>query len=140
MSGLPTGTVTFLFADVEASTRMARVSGEHYVEDLAQQRGRLHEAFAACGGMELPSDGDGFFVVFGSARDAVSAARAAQAAAAEGWIRFRMGLHTGEAQPTADGYIGLDVHRAARIAAVGHGGQVLLSRSTRELVDADVRE
>src|SRR4029079_731871 len=92
------------------------------------------------GGVEVDTQGDAFFVAFASASNAVAAAAECQRALAEGPIRVRMGLHTGEPRLTDEGYVGLDVHKGARIAAVGYGGQVLLSHATRALVDADVRD
>ncbi|MEN3340840.1 MAG: hypothetical protein V7644_244 [Actinomycetota bacterium] len=137
---LPAGTVTFLFSDVAGSTALLHEHGDDYAELLAAHRLSLRAAFARHGGVEVDTQGDAFFVAFASARAAVAAAGDAQQALAPGPIRVRIGLHTGEAQVTDEGYVGLDVHRAARIAAAGHGGQVLLSRPTRELVDAEVRD
>jgi hypothetical protein len=97
----------------------------------------LRDAFERHGGVEVDTQGDAFFVAFGRAKDALAAAEEAQAGLAEGPIRVRMGLHTGEPLVTDEGYVGLDVHRAARIAAVGHGGQVLVSQSTCELLGPD---
>ena len=133
---LPTGTVTFLFTDIEGSTRLLHELGDAYVEALGEHRRVLRRAFGRHGGVEVDTQGDAFFVAFARASDAVAAASAAQSALA-GPIRVRMGLHTGEPVITNEGYVGIDVHRAARIAAVGHGGQVLVSQSTRELVAAD---
>jgi predicted ATPase len=137
MDRLPTGTVTFVFTDIEGSTRLLQELGDRYADALAEHRRLLRETFARHGGVEVDSQGDAFFVTFGSARGAVEAALEAQQAVA-GPVRIRIGLHTGEAQLTHDGYIGIDVHRAARIAAAAHGGQVLVSQSTRELIDANV--
>jgi predicted ATPase len=134
---LPTGTVTFLFTDIEGSTRLLRDLGDAYANALAEHRRLLRDAFAAHGGVEVDTQGDAFFVAFARAAEAVAAAREGQAALGSGAIRVRMGLHTGEPLVTDEGYVGLDVHRAARIAAVGHGGQVLLSQSTRELLGQD---
>src|ERR671933_2210414 len=133
MSALPTGTVTFLFTDIEGSTRLLHELGDRYAEVLAKHRRGLREAFARHGGVEVDTQGDAFFVAFGRASDALAAARDAQSALI-GPIRVRIGVHTGEPVVTDEGYIGIDVHRAARIAAVGHGGQILVSQSTRELV------
>src|SRR6266581_729962 len=141
MHHLPMGTVTLLFTDIEGSTRLLKQVGEHYPDVLAQCRHLLHTAFHACGGQEVDTQGDAFFVAFARATDAVSAVVAAQRAlVAHAWpngvtVRVRMGLHTGEPQLSAEGYIGLDVHRAARIMSAGHGGQVLLSQTTRDLVE-----
>jgi adenylate/guanylate cyclase family protein/AAA domain-containing protein len=135
---LPSGTVTFLFTDVEGSTRLLSELGGAYAGALAEHRRILRDAFSRHGGVEVDTQGDAFFVSFASAREAVAAAREAQAALEGGPIRVRIGLHTGEATVTDEGYVGIDVHRAARIAAAGHGGQVLLSQSTRDLIDGDV--
>src|SRR5690242_10901385 len=137
---LPTGVVTLLFTDVEGSTRLLQDLGDGYSEALHEHRRRLRAAFAAHDGVEVDTQGDAFFVAFGRASDAVAAAADGQRALAGGPIRVRMGLHTGEPRLTDEGYVGLDVHRGARIAAVGHGGQVLLSSTTRAVVDAEVRD
>lgn len=134
MSDLPAGTVTFLFTDIEGSTRLLHELGDAYAHALAEHRRVLREAFARYGGVEVDTQGDAFFVAFTRAKDAVAAAADAQRALQTGRLRVRMGLHTGEPLLTDDGYVGIDVHRAARIAAVGHGGQVLMSQSTRDLV------
>jgi predicted ATPase len=139
VSGLPTGVVTLLFTDVEGSTRLLHELGDDYGEALHEHRRRLRAAFAEHEGVEVDTQGDAFFVAFARASNAVAAAADCQRALAGGPIRVRMGLHTGEPRLTEEGYIGLDVHKGARIAAVGHGGQVLLSQTTRALVDADVR-
>ena len=133
---LPTGTVTFLFTDVEGSTRLLRTVGvERYAEALAEHRRLLRQAFGSHGGVEVDTQGDAFFVGFPTAAGAVAAARAAQEALAPGPITVRMGLHTGTATVTSEGYVGIDVHRGARVAALAHGGQVLLSAQTAALVD-----
>ena len=137
---LPTGVVTLLFTDVEGSTRLLHSLGDDYGEALQEHRRRLRAAFAEHEGVEVDTQGDAFFVAFAGASNAVAAAAACQRALADGPIRVRMGLHTGEPRLTEEGYVGLDVHKGARIAAVGHGGQVLLSQTTRVLVDADVRD
>ena len=137
MRELPSGTVTFLFTDIEGSTKLLHELGDAYAEALAEHRRGLRAAFEAHGGVEVDTQGDAFFVAFARARDALAAAREGQQALADGPIRVRMGLHTGEPIVTEEGYVGIDVHRAARIAAVGHGGQVLVSQSTRELAGAD---
>jgi predicted ATPase/class 3 adenylate cyclase len=137
---LPTGVVTLLFTDVEGSTRLLQELGDGYGEALQEHRRRLRAAFAAHGGIEVDTQGDAFFVAFARASDAVAAAEEAQRALADGPISVRMGLHTGEPRLSEEGYVGLDVHRGARIAAVGHGGQVLLSGTTRSLVDTRVRD
>jgi predicted ATPase len=133
---LPSGTVTFLFTDIEGSTRLLHELGDTYADVLRKHRRVLREAFARHGGVEVDTQGDAFFVAFGRASDALAAAREAQAVLS-GPIRVRMGVHTGEPLVTDEGYVGVDVHRAARIAAAGHGGQVLVSQSTRQLVGAD---
>ena len=137
---LPTGVVTFLFTDVEGSTKLLHELGDAYADALHEHRRLLREAFAANNGAEVDTQGDAFFVAFGRASEAVAAAVDAQLALSGGPIRVRMGLHTGEPRLTDEGYVGLDVHKGARIAAVGHGGQVLLSQATRALVDADVHD
>ncbi len=136
-SDLPTGTVTFLFSDIEGSTRLLLERGDDYADMLAEHRRVLREAFARHGGVEMDTQGDASFVAFAKATDALAAASAAREALADGPIRVRMGLHTGEPTVTEEGYVGIDVHRAARIAAAGHGGQILLSQATRDLAGAD---
>ncbi len=136
---LPSGTVTFLFTDVEGSTRLLHELGaEAYAEALAEHRRVLREAFRAHGGVEVDTQGDVFFVAFPTAPGALDAAAAALDGLAGGPIQVRMGLHTGTPLLTEEGYVGEDVHKGARIAAAGHGGQVLLSRETREAADAEV--
>ncbi len=141
MPDLPTGTVTFLFSDIEGSTRLATEHAEAWPAILERHRELLRAAFEAAGGVEAGTEGDSFFVVFPGAPHAVTAAVDAQRAlAAEPWelgteVRVRMGVHTGEANFTAGTYAGLDVHRASRVASVAHGGQVLLSGATRALVE-----
>lgn len=133
---LPSGTVTFLFTDIEGSTRLLHELGaDAYATELTEHRRVLRAAFAAQGGVEVDTQGDAFFVAFTSAAAATAAARAAQEALASGPVRVRIGLHTGTPTPAEEGYVGADVHLGARIAAAGHGGQVLLSKATRELVD-----
>jgi class 3 adenylate cyclase len=120
---LPTGTVTFLFTDVEGSTALLHELGEApYERALAESRHVLREAFAGHGGVEVDTQGDAFFVAFARASHALAAAAGGQAALAAGPVRVRMGLHTGELLVTDEGYVGIDVHRAARIAAAAHGG------------------
>jgi predicted ATPase/class 3 adenylate cyclase len=137
MRELPSGTVTFLFTDIEGSTRLLHELGDAYAEALEEHRRALRAAFERHGGVEVDTQGDAFFVAFGRAKDAVAAAAEGRDALGAGPVRVRMGLHTGEPLLTEHGYVGIDVHRAARIAAVGHGSQILLSQSTRDLVGAD---
>jgi predicted ATPase/class 3 adenylate cyclase len=133
---LPSGTVTFLFTDVEGSTRLLHELGpETYATALDEHRRLLRGAFAGSGGVEVDTQGDALFVAFSTADGAATAALTANAALAAGPIRVRTGLHTGVATVTNEGYVGLDVHRAARIAALGHGGQILVSPTTAPLLD-----
>src|SRR6266702_3934647 len=138
---VPKGTITLLFTDIEGSTLLLQQLGEQYSRVLAECRQLLRTAFQRFEGYEVDTQGDACFFAFARATDAVSAAVAAQRAlASHAWpegaaVRVRVGLHTGEPQPTADGYVGLDVHLAARLVSVGHGGQVLLSQTTRHLVE-----
>jgi predicted ATPase/class 3 adenylate cyclase/Tfp pilus assembly protein PilF len=146
MPDLPTGTVTFLFSDIESSTRLLQQLGPRYAEALGAHQELLRTAFAAHQGREVGTQGDSFFVAFPRAGDALAAAAEAQRAlAAYPWaegatLRVRIGLHTGAPQLVGDHFIGLDVHRAARIAAAGHGGQVLLSEATRTLGQGELPE
>jgi len=139
MPELPSGTVTFLFTDIEGSTRLLQQLGSRYADVLAEERSLLRAAFQERDGREIDTAGDGLFVAFGRATQAVSAAAAAQRSiSTHPWpeglqVHVRMGLHTGEAVFSAGGYVGLDVHRAARICSAGHGGQILLSQTTRDL-------
>jgi predicted ATPase/class 3 adenylate cyclase len=141
MSELPTGTITLLFTDIEGSTRLLQQVGDRYVALLEECRHVLRTAFRQWHGQEVDTQGDAFFVVFARASDAVCAAAAIQRAlAAHSWpqdaaVRVRIGLHTGEPQRSAEGYVGLDVHHAARIMGAGHGGQILLSQATSALVE-----
>jgi predicted ATPase/class 3 adenylate cyclase len=141
MSDLPTGTVTLLFSDIEGSTRLVQQLGERYADVLAECRHLLRHLFVQYHGHEVDTQGDAFFIAFARATDALAAAAAIQGALAERtWpegiaVRVRIGLHTGEPKLTAEGYIGLDVHHAARIMSAGHGGQILLSPTTRQLVE-----
>jgi predicted ATPase len=134
---LPTGTVTFLFTDIEGSTRLLRELGEQYPDVLAEHNRLLRETFSRHGGLEVGTQGDSFFVAFADAGSAVAAAEEVQAALADGPVRVRIGIHTGEAVVTDEGYVGIDVHRAARIMSAGHGGQVLLSESTRQRLEGN---
>lgn len=140
MHPLPSGTITILFTDIEGSTRLLKEHGAtRYARLLTEHRRLLRKAFSAHGGIEVDSEGDAFFVSFSSASDAVAAAAEGQAALENGPIRVRMALHTGEPISTGEGYVGMDVHRAARICAAAHGGQVVLSATTRALLaDAEV--
>ena len=134
MRELPRGTVTFLFTDVEGSTKLLHELGaESYADALAGHRRALREAFSEHGGVEVDTQGDAFFVAFPTAPGALAAAQEAQAALS---IPVRMGLHTGTPLLTEEGYVGADVHRAARIAAAGHGRQILVSASTAALLEA----
>jgi predicted ATPase/class 3 adenylate cyclase len=132
---LPTGTVTLLFTDIEGSTRLLHELGDGYADVLAEHRRVLRDAFTRRGGVEVDTQGDAFFYVFARAGDAVAAAGEAQDALAGGPVRVRIGVHTGEPVVTDEGYVGADVHHAARIMSAGHGGQVLLSEATRQLLD-----
>jgi basic membrane lipoprotein Med (substrate-binding protein (PBP1-ABC) superfamily)/class 3 adenylate cyclase len=144
LTELPRGTVTFLFTDIEGSTRLERELREGYGEVLTEHQRLLRQSFERYAGHEIDTQGDSFFVVFPRARDAVSAAVDAQRAiASHPWpggsqVRVRMGMHTGEASFSNGRYFGLAVHRAARISAAGHGGQILLSSSTRDVVADDL--
>jgi len=141
MSELPTGTVTFYFSDIEGSTRLIQQLGDRYPEVLLAHHTIQREALRANGGHELRTEGDSFFIVFDSALHACAGAAAVQKALSEyawpdgGQVRVRIGLHTGEATLVGNEYLGIDVHRAARVAGAAHGGQVLLSETTHALVD-----
>jgi DNA-binding NarL/FixJ family response regulator/class 3 adenylate cyclase len=143
VSDLPVGIVALLFTDVEDSTRLVQELGDEYSAVMADHRRLVREAVADNGGHEIDCRGDEFFVAFASTRDAAHAAiEAQQALAAHDWptaspVRVRIGLHTGEPTPAEGGYVGLDVHRAARICSSGHGGQILVSHATHELLAAD---
>jgi class 3 adenylate cyclase len=144
VSTLQGGTVTFVFTDIAGSTELLKQLGDRYADALADHRRIVREAFRSRGGEEVDTQGDAFFYSFQRARDAVAAAVEGQRAlAAHEWphgaeVRVRMGLHTGEPAVGDEGYIGLDVVRAARICSAGHGGQVLLSETTRALVGGDL--
>jgi class 3 adenylate cyclase len=137
---LPRGTVPFLFTDIEGSTCLLARLRDGYADVLDDHHRTLRAAIEEHGGQEGHTEGDAFFVAFARATDAISAAVAAQRAlTAHPWpagvdLRVRMGLHTGEAEVRAGDYVGMDVHRAARICSAAHGGQVLVSSATRELV------
>jgi len=140
MTALPGGTVTFVFTDIEGSTRLLQELGEEYGDVAREHRRIVREAFGACGGTEIDTQGDSFFFSFTRARDAVAAAVEAQRGLRDHeWprdvdVRVRMGLHTGEPSLGDEGYLGIDVVRAARISAAGHGGQILVSETTRALI------
>jgi predicted ATPase len=134
---LPSGRVTLVFTDVEGSTRLLRELGPDYARVLDEHRLLLRSAFTRHGGVEVDTQGDSFFVAFPGARSAAAAALDAHTALASGPIRVRIGMHTGEPARTADRYVGLDVHLAARIGAAGHGGQTLLSLATERELDGD---
>ena len=135
---LPSGTVTFVFTDVEASTRLlAQLGAPAYAEAVAEHRRVLRKTFASHGGVEVDTQGDSLFFAFPTAHGAIEASEEAQDALEPGSIRVRIGIHTGTPLLTDEGYVGIDVHRAARIAAAGHGGQVLVSASTASLVESD---
>ncbi|MDP8957830.1 MAG: adenylate/guanylate cyclase domain-containing protein, partial [Actinomycetota bacterium] len=137
---LPSGTLTFLFTDIERSTDLLNRVGEDRYRRLLEDHARMvRTAVGQTEGVEVNTQGDAFFVVFQTASQAVAAALAAQRAlSGHGWpedapVRVRMGIHTGEAYPGGDDYVGLDVHRAARIAAAAHGGQILVSGAAQAL-------
>lgn len=145
MPNLPSGTVTFVFSDIEGSTALLkRLGDERYATLLATHRRIVRETFGAHHGQEIDTQGDAFFYSFARAREAVAAAVEVQRAhEREAWpeggsVRMRLGLHTGEPAMGDEGYTGLDVVRASRIAAVGRGGQVLLSETTRAIVAGDL--
>jgi class 3 adenylate cyclase len=146
MPPLPIGTVTFVFSDVEGSTALLKRLGERYDDVLSAHRRLMRERFTEQGGVEIDTQGDAFFFAFPRARDAVTAAVEAQRAHAKhDWpdgveVRVRMGLHTGEPALGSEGYLGLDVVRAARLCTAGSGGHVLLSESTRALVGSSLPE
>jgi class 3 adenylate cyclase len=146
MAELPSGTVTFVFTDIEGSTSLLKRLGDDYGEVLSEHRRMIRETFSAADGAEIDTQGDAFFFAFPSARDAVTAAVDAQREhARHHWpddavVRVRMGLHTGEPALGDEGYLGLDVVRAARICTVARGGTVLLSESTRALVGEKLPE
>jgi predicted ATPase/class 3 adenylate cyclase len=141
MRQLPMGTITLLFTDIEGSTQLLQQLGDRYATVLAESRRLLREAFQQWNGHEVDTQGDAFFIAFARATDALSAAVAGQHALADHpWpdgalVRVRMGLHTGEPSLASEGYVGIDVHHAARIMDAAHGGQILLSQATRDLVE-----
>jgi predicted ATPase len=138
---LPAGTVTFLFTDIEGSTELLNELGsEAYAVALAEHRRILRDAFRRHGGAEVDTQGDAFFYAFATAPGALAAAREGQGALAETPIRVRIGIHTGTPHLTDEGYVGPDVHKGARIAAAGHGGQVLASKETCAHLDVEVTD
>jgi class 3 adenylate cyclase len=143
---LPGGTVTFLFTDIEGSTRLLQDLGDDYAQVVADHRRLLRDVFQRADGREVDTQGDAFFYSFPRARDAVRAAVDGQRAlGSHDWpqgaqVRVRMGLHTGEPTVGDEGYVGMDVVRAARICSAGHGGQILLSETTRALLGNDLPE
>jgi class 3 adenylate cyclase len=146
MPPLPSGTDTFVFSDVEGSTALLKQLGDRYGEVISEHRRLMRERFTEHGGVEIDTQGDAFFFAFARARDAVTAAVDAQRAHAEQkWpddvaVLVRMGLHTGEPAVGSEGYLGLDVVRAARLCTAGSGGHVLLSEATRALVGSSLPE
>jgi predicted ATPase len=138
---LPAGNVTVLFTDIEGSTGLIEELGEEaYLRALAEHRRLLRAAFATHRGVEVDTQGDAFLYAFADPVEALAAAAQAQDALASGEVKVRMGLHTGELQLTGEGYAGRELHRAARIAASAHGGQIVVSAATRALVDGELTE
>jgi predicted ATPase/class 3 adenylate cyclase len=143
---LPTGTVTFLFTDIEGSTKLLESLGDEYARVLRAHHGLVRTSIEKFGGYEVDTQGDSFFVAFSRAVDAAAAAVEIQRSLLDQeWpgdyvVRVRMGLHTGEPELTPGGYVGMDIHRAARISDAGHGGQILLSAATEQLLRGDVPE
>jgi class 3 adenylate cyclase len=143
---LPAGTLTFVFSDVESSTRLLRQLGERYAPVVADHQRLMREAFSGHGGREVDAQGDSFFVAFARPRDAVLAALGAQRSLSEHeWpaqaeLRVRIGIHTGPAEVVGERYVGLAVHRAARICSLGHGGQILLSQATVSVLEDELEE
>lgn len=146
MANLPAGTVTFVFSDIEGSTGLLKRLGERYTELIADHRRIVRDTFGRHQGIEIDTQGDSFFFAFARARDAVAAVVEVQRAHAEHeWpggeaVRVRMGLHTGEPAVGEEGYLGVDVVRAARLSATGTGGNVLLSETTRALLGSSLPE
>jgi len=146
MPTLPSGTVTFVFSDIEGSTTLLKSLGDRYGDLLSDHRRLMRMSFSERGGVEIDTQGDAFFFAFTRARDAVTAAVEAQRLhVSHAWpdghpVRVRMGLHTGEPALGTEGYLGIDVVRAARLCTVGRGGQVLLSETTRALVGSSLPE
>jgi class 3 adenylate cyclase len=146
MATLPSGTVTFVFSDIEGSTALVKRFGDGYGDLLTTHRRLVRDTFAGYGGIEIDTQGDAFFFAFARARDAVAAAVDVQRAHADyDWpedadVRIRMGLHTGEPAVGEEGYHGLDVVRAARLGGIGGGGHVVLSETTRALLGSSLPE
>ena len=146
MTELPSGAVTFLFSDIEGSTRLVKALRERYAQVLADHRRLVRAAIASQAGHEIDTQGDAFFVAFASAKQAVLCALEIQRAlAGHQWpsdasVRVRMGIHTGHAVPVEGAYTGLAVHRAARICSAARGGQVLVSQATQTLIEDDEEE
>jgi len=144
VSHLPSGTVTFVFTDIEGSTKILQETGDLYADVIGAHRRIVRSAFGGHGGTEIDTQGDAFFFSFASARHAVAAAVDAQRNLRDhAWpvthpVRVRMGIHTGEPTVGDEGYLGIDVVRAARISAAGHGGQILISETTRALIGNDL--
>jgi class 3 adenylate cyclase len=140
MTKLPQGTVTFLFTDIQGSTRLLASLGESYGDALEQHRRLLREAFTSCGGIEVDTQGDAFFYAFARAKDAVTAAVAGQRALSSHdfgdciELKVRMGIHTGEPARSDEGYVGPDVHLGSRICAVAWGGQIVVSAATAAVI------
>src|SRR5512143_3710707 len=139
MSNLPSGTVTFLFTDIEGSTQLLQQLGEKFAALLSEHEQLLREACESHNGSVIGTQGDSFFVAFPRAADAIGAVvKSQRELAGRAWpngvnLRVRMGVHTGEPQISSSNYVGIDVHRAARVAAAAHGGQVLLTQTTYDL-------
>src|SRR6266550_4161685 len=137
---LPTGVITFLFSDIEGSTRLVQEHSDRFGDVLEQHQALMRDALTRHGGIEVSTEGDSFFAAFTSPLDAAAAAAEAQRSHAahtfpgQAVVRVRMGIHTGAGTRGGDNYIGLDVHRGARIASAAHGGEVLVSEQTRTLV------
>jgi hypothetical protein len=144
MAELPRGTVTLVFTDIGGSTRLLHTLGDAYEDALATHRRLLRDALSSRGGIEVDTQGDALFYAFGRARDAIAGAIEVQRALASHdfgrgvQLRVRMGIHSGDPTVTAEGYVGADVHLAARICSAGHGGQVILSDATAQLAPKDL--
>ena len=140
-AALPAGTVTFLFTDIEGSTRLlGELGSERYSEELGRHREVVRRVVAARGGHVFGTEGDAFFVAFARVSDALGAANEVQAGLGDGLVRVRVGVHTGEPLLVEGNYVGLDVHKAARICGVAHGGQVVVSQATHDLAGLELRD